>query len=161
MSQQWWADDDHLLAALGAALRSGRSVPAEFIAMGQAAFSWRGITAELALLTYDSVLEDAATKLAGVRSEQASLRYLTFTSREFTLEIEVTADAVLGQLVPPGPGQVEVRAADVTVVTAVIDEGGGFTIRPFPRGAFRLYCQTANGRSVLTSWLLLQDPAGH
>jgi hypothetical protein len=160
MSQQWREDDDQLLAALGEALRSERSVPAEFIAIGEAAFSWRGIDAELAILTYDSIFEGAEAELAGVRAEQASLRYLTFTAGEFTLEIEVTIDAVLGQLVPPGPGRVEVRTADGAVVTAVIDQGGGFTIRPVPRGSFRLYCHAANGARVLTNWLLLTDPEG-
>lgn len=160
MSQQWWKDDDQLLAALGEALRSERSVPAEFIEMGKAAFSWRGIDAELATLTYDSVFEDAEAELAGMRCEPASLRYLTFTSAELTLEIEVTDDAILGQLVPPGPGGVEVRTTDGTVVTAVIDQGGGFTVRPVPRGSFRLYCHAANGASVLTNWVMLRDPPG-
>lgn len=160
MSQQWWKDDAQLLAALGEALRSERSVPAEFIAMGKAAFAWRGIDAELATLTYDSAFEGAEAELAGVRSEPASLRYLTFTSGELTLEIELTDDALLGQLVPPGLGRMEVRTADGTVVTAVIDQGGGFTIRPVPRGSFRLYCHAASRTSVLTNWLMLQDPPG-
>jgi hypothetical protein len=51
MSQPWWKDDGQLLAALGEALRSESSVPAKFIAMGAAAFAWRGIDAELATLT--------------------------------------------------------------------------------------------------------------
>jgi hypothetical protein len=160
MSQHWWKDDDQLLAALGAALRSERSVPAEFIAIGKAAFSWHDIDAELAALTYDSDFEGAEAELAGVRAEPASLRYLTFTAGELTLEIEVTADAILGQLVPPGPGRAEARTADSTMVTAVVDQGGGFTIRPIPRGSFRLYCHATNGASVLTNWLMLQDPPG-
>lgn len=160
MSQQWWKDDDQLLAALGEALRSERSVPAEFIEMGKAAFSWRGIDAELATLTYDSVFEDAEAELAGLRCEPASLRYLTFTSAELTLEIEVTDDAILGQLVPPGPGGVEVRTTDGIVITAAIDQGGGFTVRPVPRGSFRLYCHATNGASVLTNWVMLRDPPG-
>lgn len=160
MSQQWM-DDDRLLEALGEALRSGQRVPAEFIAIGKSAFSWRDIDAELAILTYDSVLEDAEAELAGVRSEPANLRYLTFTSGEFSIEIEVTADAVLGQLVPPGPGRVEVRTADgATLITAIIHQGGGFTIRPVPRGSFRLYCHSANSASIVTNWLVLQDPPG-
>ena len=160
MSQQWWKDDAQLLAALGEALRSERSVPAEFIAMGKAAFAWRGIDVELATLTYDSLFKGAEAELAGVRSEPASLRYLTFTSGELTLEIELTDDALLGQLVPPGPGRVEVRTANGAVVTAVIDQAGGFTIRPVPRGSFRLYCHATNGASFLTNWLTLQDPPG-
>jgi hypothetical protein len=160
MPQQWWEDDDQLLAALGEALRSERSVPPEFTAMGKAAFAWHGIDAELATLTYDSVFESAEAASAGARCEPASLRYLTFTSRELTIEIEATDDALLGQLVPPGPGGVEVRTADGTVVTAVIDQVGSFTIRPVPRSSFRLYCHATDGPSVLTNWLMLHDPLG-
>ena len=128
MSQHWWKDDDQLLAALGEALRSERSVPAEFIRMGKTAFSCRGIDAELAAFTYDSVFDGAEAELAGVRCEPASLHHLAFTSGELTLEIEVTDGALLGQLLPPGPGRVEIRIADGAVVTTVIGQGGGFTI---------------------------------
>ena len=159
MSQQWWKDDDQLLAALGAALRSERTVPAGFISMGKAAFSRRGIDAELATLTYDPVVEGAETEFAGVRPEPASLRHMTVTSRELTLEIAVTDDTILGQIVPPGPGRVEARTADGTIVTGVIDQGGNFTIvRPDPPGSFRLYCHATKGTGVLTNWLMLQDP---
>ena len=156
MSQQWWKDDDQLLAALRAALRSERSVPAGFISMGKAAFSWCGIDAELATLTYDTVFEGKEAELAGGRSEPARLCHLTFTSGELTLEIVVTDDAIIGQLVPPGQGRVEARTADGTMVTAVIDQGGGFTIvRPDPPGTFRLYCHATNGATVVTNWLML------
>lgn len=158
MSQQWWEDDDQLLAALGEALRPEHDVPAEFTAMAKAAFAWRDIDAELATLTYDSVFEGAEAALAGSRSESASLRSLTFAAGELTLEIEVTEDALFGQLVPPGPGQAEARTPDGGVVTAVIDQVGGFTIRPVPRGPFRLYCHATNGANVLTKWLTLEDP---
>ena len=78
MSQRWWKDDDQLLAALGAALRSERTVPAGFISMGKAAFSRRGIDAELAALTYDPATcsrscsqSDATHRRAeGLRSEE-------------------------------------------------------------------------------------------
>jgi len=162
MSQQWWMDDDQLLAALREALRYERNVPAEFTAMGKGTFAWRDIDAELATLSYDSACEGAGSGLAGLRSESASLRYLTFTSGELTLEIEATQDALHGQLVLPaemaGPGQVQARTADGEVVTADIDQVGGFTIRPIPRGSFRLYCHTANGANVETNWLMLRDP---
>jgi hypothetical protein len=128
MPQQWCEDDDQLLAALGAALRSGRRVPAGFIAMGKAAFSWRGNDAQLATRTYDTVFDDADVEVARVRSEPASLRHLTLTAGELTLELVVTDDAILGQLVPPGPGRVEARTADGAMVTVVIGQGGAFTI---------------------------------
>ena len=164
VSAQWWMNDDQLLAALGVALRSESDVPAEFVAMGRTAFAWHGIDAELAALTYDSAgegaegAEGAEAAAAGLRSEPASLRFLTFASERLTVELEVTDEALLGQFVPPGPGRVEVRAADGTAVTAVADAVGGFAIRPVPRGSFRLCCRGTNGANALTSWLVLRDP---
>jgi hypothetical protein len=160
MAQQWWEDDDQLLAALREAFREERSVPAEFTATAKATFAWREIDAELATLSWDSFLTDAEAAMAGQRAESASLRSLTFTSGELTLEIEVTESALLGQLVPPGPGRIEARTIDGDVAAAVINLVGGFTICPIPRGPFRLYCHTASGANILTSWLALEDPPG-
>jgi hypothetical protein len=160
MSQQWWEDDDQLLAALREAFRSARSVPAEFTATAKATFAWRDIDAELATLTWDSISAGAGAELAGQRADPASLRSLTFDSGELTLEIEVTENALLGQLVPPGPGRIEARTIGGDAVTTVINQVGGFTICPIPRGPFRLYCQTTGGANVLTSWLALEDPPG-
>ncbi len=154
MASQWWTDDDELLAALDDALRSARDMPREFVEAGKAAYAWRDIDAELATLTYDSVIEDERV-LAISRSEPASLRSLTFTSAEFTIELEVTADALLGQIVPPRPGRAEARTASGDVMTAGIDEIGCFTIRPIPAGSFRLHCQIADGGTVLTKWFTL------
>jgi hypothetical protein len=56
---------------------------------------------------------------------------------------------------------IDAELATLTVVTAVIDQCGGFTIVcPDPPGSFRLYCHATNGAGVLTNWLMLQDPAG-
>ena len=71
MSQPWWEDDDELLAALGEAFRSEHQVPAEFLAMGKATFAWRGIDAELATLTYDSVFEGAGSTGCRALSQRA------------------------------------------------------------------------------------------
>ena len=60
MTSQQWGDDDHLLAALGEAVRAARAVPPEFTAAGQAAFTWRTIDAELAALTFDSAAAEPA-----------------------------------------------------------------------------------------------------
>ncbi len=157
MSRDWWSDDNQLLDALGEAIRSAADMPAELTDMGKAAYAWRGIDAELATLTYDSVSEEDHASLAASRAESASLRYLTFTSGDMTLELEVTADSLLGQLVPPQPGHVQASTADGEFARAVIDEVGAFTIRPVPRGSFRLHCQTAAGVHVTTHWFTLRD----
>jgi len=152
MSRSW--DDDELLARLAEAQQAAESVPREFIEAGKAAYAWRTIDAELAELVYDSAMEEV--QLAGqIRAEQAQLRALTFTTSELTLEIEVTAEALLGQLVPPKSGEVEVITPKGKAQQAPIDDIGCFTIRPVPAGSFRLHCRTTGGICVATNWLNL------
>ncbi len=154
MAGEWWNDDEALLAALGDALRAARTVPREFVEAGKAAYAWYDIDAELAALTYDSALEEGYEP-ALTRDEPAALRALTFASAELTIELEVTHDALLGQIVPPQPGELEVRGVSRPVVTAAIDEIGCFAVRPIPSGSFRLHCHLVDGADVLTGWMTL------
>ena len=110
MSSQWADDDDDLVAALQEAFRAEQEVPREFIEVGQAAYTWRSIDAELAALTFDSATELAAAA-APVRSAEASPRFLTFSSAELTIELEIGPDGIIGQIVPPQPGRAEARPA--------------------------------------------------
>ena len=146
-----WNDDDRLLAALGEAVGEGRRVPERHLELGRAAFTWRHIDAELAALTSDS-LTGAAT---GTRAEPAELRTLTFSGEHLTIELELTADALLGQLVPPQPGEVELLGRDGPAVAAVADDVGWFVLRPVPTGPVRLRVRPAQGEIVITEWVLL------
>jgi hypothetical protein len=149
MVSQWSSDDD-LLAALGDALHA---VPSEFVAAGKAAFAWRDFDAQLAALIYDSAA-DTQPVPAVSRAEPAQLRYLTFASEQLTVELEVTRDAVLGQLVPPQPGVLEVRMKLGRIVTTSIDDIGCFTIHPIPSSSFRLRCAAADA-TLITDWITL------
>jgi hypothetical protein len=141
-----WTDDE-LLAALRDALVPD-DVPQAFVEAGKAAFSWRTIDAELAELTFDSALEPLA-----IRSESAVLRSLTFASDGWTIELELTPDAVLGQLDPPEPGTVSARDDAGKLVSSDIDELGFFALRPPPDTPYRLVCSTASGTTILTGWV--------
>jgi hypothetical protein len=151
----WWSDDDQLLAALDAGLRAARCVPRDFVEAGKAAYAWYEIDAERAALTYDS--EQA---LAWTRSDPhqpmdpAALRALTYTSAKLTIEIEVTPDALLGQLAPGRPAEIEVQDLGGVVGTVTANEIGCFTIRPVPAGLFRLRCHAGAELSVLTGWIV-------
>jgi len=147
-------DDDEILARLAEAQRAADSVPADFIEAGKAAYAWRDIDAELADLVYDSALEEGYA-VAGVRAERAQLRALTFTSAALTIEIEITDDALLGQIVPLEAGEVEVIAREGPARVVPIDDIGCFTVRPVPAGSFRLSCRTVSGTAIATSWLNL------
>ncbi len=82
------SDDDQLLAALREAMRAREAVPAWFVETGKNAYAWHNIDAELAQLTYDSHSDEHMA--AVTRSETASIRALTFTSAQLSIELEVT-----------------------------------------------------------------------
>ena len=149
MADQWWSDDDELLEVLKDAMTVAREMSRGFVDAGKAAYAWRTIDAELAALTYDSAW-DADQLDTATRAENATLRALTFASGGLTIELEVTPEALLGQIAPAQAGVVSVRVDTQETASAQIDEVGFFIIRPVPAGSFRLLCSTDSGESVLT-----------
>jgi hypothetical protein len=148
-------DDDELLAALGEALRAREAVPEWFVETGKNAYAWHNIDAELAQLTYDSDSDRDRDLVAAVRSETASIRALTFTSPHLRLELEVTEEALLGQVIPPRAGTLEVRTTAGVIATIAVDEIGCFAVEPIPASPFRLRCRTGPDTDVLTGWITL------
>jgi hypothetical protein len=148
-------DDEELLEALREALAERRSVPPEFVEAAKNAFAWRSIDidVELAELTYDSSRDSETAP--STRAETASIRALTFTSAHLTIELEVTHDSLLGQIVPAQPGSIKVQLRDGAESTVPADEIGRFTIRPMPAGTFRLHCKTSADADALTNWITL------
>ena len=106
-------DDEELMAALREAMKAREAVPDWFVETGQSAYAWHNIDAELAQLTYDSSRD--RERAAVTRSENASIRALTFTSAHLSIELEVTEGSLLGQIIPrrddlaeqPVPGNLE------------------------------------------------------
>jgi len=148
-------DDEELLAALREALAEREAVPPEFIEAAKNAFAWHNvdIDAELAELTYDSSRDAEVT--TSTRAETASIRALTFTSAHLTIQLEVTHDSLLGQIVPAQAGTIKVQLRDGAERTVVADRIGRFTIRPIPVATFRLHCRTAADADALTNWITL------
>jgi hypothetical protein len=146
-------DDDRLLAALSEAIKTRQAVPVWFIETGKNAFAWHNIDAELAQLTYDSNVDQR--EAAVMRSETASIRALTFTSDHLTLELEVTGNSLLGQLLPPRAGNLEIQTRAGEISTTQVDEIGCFSVDPIPDSPFRLRCRTADGTDVLTGWITI------
>jgi len=156
MDRARWDDDDQLLAELGNALRPVRQVPERFVQAGKAAFAWHDIDAELAQLSFDSAASElGAPAPAGMRSDRAGHRRLTFLAGDVTIDLEVHLDAVLGQLVPPQPGTVQLRTSGDPGASIPIDEVGWFVIRPVPAGSVRLHVRTDAGAAVITDWITL------
>ena len=151
VSVKW--DDDELLVRLRAALDARQAVPPEFVAAAESAFAWHNIDAELAQLTYDSS-RDADYALS-TREEAASIRALTFSSAHLTIEVEVTSDSLLGQVIPAQAGVITVQSRAGAEAEFAADEIGCFSIRPVPSGPFRLHCRTSAGLDALTGWITL------
>ena len=161
-------DDEELIAALGEALRARREVPEWFVDTGKNAYAWHNIDAELAQLTYDSLADSLGDSLghslgdspgdreraAAVRSEAASIRALTFTSAQLSIELEVGEGSLLGQIIPPRAGTLEVHTT-AGVASSAVDEIGCFAVTPIPASPFRLRCRTEDGTDVLTGWITL------
>ena len=145
-------DDEELLAALGDALRARQEVPEWFVETGKNAYAWHDIDAELAQLTYDSLVD--RERAAVVRSEAASIRALTFTSTRLSIELEVGEGSLLGQIIPPRAGTLEVHTT-AGVTSSPVDEIGWFAVAPIPNSPFRLRCRTEDGADVLTGWVTL------
>ncbi len=145
-------DDEELLAALGEALRAREAVPGWFVETGKNAYAWHNIDAELAQLTYDSSRDQDA--VAVVRSEAASIRALTFTSARLSIELEVAEGSLVGQIIPPRAGTLEVHTT-AGVTSSPVDEIGCFAVAPIPANPFRLRCRTQDGADVLTGWITL------
>ena len=150
MPDDW--DDEQFLAALGEALRARQAVPEWFVETGKNAYAWHNIDAELAQLTYDSL--DDREPAAAVRSESASIRALTFTSARLSIELEVAESSLIGQIIPPRAGTLEVHTT-AGVTSSPVDEIGCFVVDPIPSSPFRLRCRTEDGADVLTGWITL------
>ena len=157
MGSQWWMDDEQLLAELSAALASTTGVPRQVLDIGRAAYAWRTIDDELAQLTYDSDLDDEL--LAHTRSS-VTTRTLVFDSPELAIEIELVGSVLVGQLVPPQPGTVEVVSLSGTNPDTTADDIGRFVLPDMPRGPVRLRCRKSDGSHVVTDWLRFTDPDG-
>jgi hypothetical protein len=146
-------DDEQLMAAMRAAMKARQAVPDRFIEMGKNAYAWHNIDAELAQLTYDS-RSDAGQAALAVRSEAASIRSLTFTSGRLSIELEVAETSLVGQIIPPRAGTLEVHTT-AGVTSSPVDEIGCFAVSPIPASPFRLRCRTEDGADVLTGWITL------
>lgn len=150
------AGEDAANEAAAAELRQLASlldpVPAEAIAAARSAIAWRTMDVELAELTADTSFDADS---AGVRSDAAPTM-LTFDAPGLTVEVEVLEDArsrrFLGQLVPPGAGEVEIRHGGGRVVGAA-DELGRFSASGIAPGPVSLRCQVG-ALVVETDWFL-------
>lgn len=149
-------EDEKLLARLRSAGELD-AVPLETVAAAKASYAMYTLDAELAQLTFDSERE-SDEMLVGVRGPEA-VRLLTFESAALTVEVEAVAEGarrrLVGQLVPPQPGRLEIRHAEGTL-TVEADDLGRFTADDLPAGPVSLRCQGQRSTTAVdTDWVLV------
>jgi hypothetical protein len=119
-------------------------------ASGEAAFSWGSLDAELAVLSEES----AAAESAMVRGARGGPRTLEFQGSRLSVELEETDAGLVGQLVPPTPGQVTLLGPGGELGGATADELGCFTLDPPSGELVRVRCETPSG-ALITEWFRL------
>ncbi|MGQ0575189.1 MAG: hypothetical protein ACT4RN_13425 [Pseudonocardia sp.] len=144
-----WDDDELLLADLTEAVRAAAPFTEAVARHGRGAFAWRTVDEDLLLagLSFDSSLEHTSRS----RGAEDPARLLVFTAEPLSVEVELQADRIVGQIVPPGEGEVVVESTDGTAVRAEADDLGFFVVPGRPVGPVRLRCETARTRLV-TDW---------
>ena len=148
MGTHRWDDDDALFEDLGAALRASGPAAETVFAGADAAYVWRTVDAELAALSYDSLLDGEML----LRGSAPISRSLVFEGSTMSVDVEVNVDALVGQLVPPTAGEVVLLGIAGELGRTRADELGSFTLAAPARGPIRLLCETSSGRLV-TEWL--------
>jgi hypothetical protein len=150
--------EDELLDELRSIAARVDPTPEFVLSAAKAAYTWRTIDdelAELAELTFDSAVEEQG---AGAVRGGDGPRALTFETPEVTIELEVTtsgeARSIVGQVVPPEAGRVEIRHAG-GVAEAEVDDLGRFSVKRVERGpvSIRLHRTSAPDSPVVTDWL--------
>jgi hypothetical protein len=147
--------DDELTSELRRLAARLDPVPPELLDAAAGAFAWRDIDAELAELVFDSLLDTDEASLVRGAPER---RLVSFAGGGLTIDVEVTTAGpermVMGQMVPPQRGVVDIRRRQETV-SIEADELGRFRSGPLPPGPLSLRLRPAGGAPVVTDWLAL------
>lgn len=143
-------EDAALLDELADLLRDETEPPADVLLAAREIYTWRTVDADLAALTFDSLIDQEPARSRATATET---RTLTFESDRVAIEVEVDYGAVdrrlVGQLVPPQVAEL-VLTVDGDVVRTTADHLGRFVlpISGAPR-AVRLLVQLTDGTRIV------------
>ena len=152
---------DALLGELQGLLARVDPVPPQLLDQVRRSFCWRTIDAELAELSFDSLVDrEAALALRSAADTALEPRMLGFGAvvhgEDLSIEVEVSRSGagsmLVGQVVPAGAPAVEVQAGGGGSTEVSVDEFGRFFLEPVPCGPVRLRVEHA-GRVVQTTWV--------
>ncbi|MFG2944606.1 hypothetical protein [Streptomyces adustus] len=122
-------------------------VPAELYRIAMEAFALRDLDARIAELTFDSL-----TDAIPVRGVLDPPRMLTFRAEGLSVDVEVTSEGLMGQVLPPQTARIEVLSGPRTAAPLTADDLGRFTCDAPPSGPFALRLRTG-AEVVVTEWL--------
>ncbi|MFJ7152449.1 hypothetical protein ACIQVT_30370 [Streptomyces sp. NPDC100445] len=122
-------------------------VPAELLQSALDAYALHDLDARLAELTFDSLVDALP-----VRGAVDAPRMLTFRAGAVTVDVEVTADGLIGQVLPPQPARIEVLGGPRDARPVEADALGRFTGHTPPAGPFALRLSTG-AEVIVTEWL--------
>ncbi|MFD7704456.1 hypothetical protein [Streptomyces caelestis] len=122
-------------------------LPPALLQIAVDAYALHDLDARVAELTFDSLVDAIP-----VRGATDVPRMLTFTAGEVTLDVEVTEEGLMGQVLPPRPARIEVLGGPQTTVPLIADDLGRFTAAAPPSGPFALRLRTDDD-VVVTEWL--------
>ncbi|MFJ9537367.1 hypothetical protein ACIRPX_08955 [Streptomyces sp. NPDC101225] len=111
------------------------------------AFALHDLDAKIAELTFDSVVDAIP-----VRGAVDVPRMLTFHAGGVTVDVELSAQGLMGQVLPPQTAGVEVLSGPVSGSPLETDAMGRFTYGEPPAGPFALRLRTGEG-VLVTDWL--------
>ncbi|WP_240468429.1 hypothetical protein [Streptomyces dangxiongensis] len=144
-------EDTHADTLLEEELRQAAAVldpvPAELLQSALDAYALHDLDARLAELTFDSLVDALP-----VRGVMDAPRMLTFRAGEVSVDVEVTADGLIGQVLPPQPARIEVLDGPRTPRPVAADALGRFTSHTPPAGPFALRLRTG-AEVIVTEWL--------
>lgn len=156
--------DEQLLAELSALFRRAEPVPDLVVQTAKAGFAMHSLDAELALLTWDSAVDEPAVAMRAGET-LAEPHALTFEVGDVAVEVEVTAPTrgwrLMGQLTPTRLVRLELHHApnaaagqegEVTVSTVEVDDLGRFSVSDLAPGLVRLVLHRADASAVATEW---------
>ncbi|GHI03308.1 hypothetical protein Scel_16290 [Streptomyces cellostaticus] len=122
-------------------------VPAALLQLALDAYALHDLDARIAELTFDSLVDALP-----VRGVPDAPRMLTFRAGAVTVDVEVTGEGLIGQVLPPQSARIEVLGGPQTARPVTVDTLGRFTSDTPPAGPFALRLR-AGGEVIVTEWL--------
>ncbi|MFS4097571.1 hypothetical protein [Streptomyces sp. AF1A] len=122
-------------------------VPESLRQLAVDAYALYDLDARIAELTFDSLVD--AVPVRGVVDPP---RMLTFRAGRVTVDVEVTEEGMIGQVLPPQSARIEVLGGPQTARPVAVDTLGRFTSDSPPAGPFALRLRTG-AEVIVTEWL--------